>query len=285
MQSVPHGRKACWWVTGPRCFLNRTCVFQLGGKRSGNVRKFSLSFTSYPDSQTDKTVLGADFFLSPGHSPQTLGKGGTSNWKALGLCCSWCWSLHGRARPPQEGIECPDAGNWVGSLALVSLSGSGEEQLPKKRYARLIGPDLSIQTQIPSPAPGLLLPSKSSDRVSSEAPEPEKRPLTRSLTESMASGNPAAMRAVIQEEEEGVPPPNYITHCPPDFNEMKEEAARHSELQWKVYFNHRINGIHGVGYQQYNGTAHSPSLHGFCCFLIFFLWERELEDLSLWHLL
>lgn len=67
---------------------------------------------------------------------------------------------------------------------------------------------------------------------------------------------------------------------------MKEEAAKHSELQWKVYFNPRINVIHGVGYQKYNGTAHSPSLHGFCCFLIFFffLWERELEDLSLWPL-
>lgn len=56
---------------GLRSFPNRTRVFQLGGKRLGNVRKYSLSFISFPDSQPDKIVLGADFFLSPGHSPNS----------------------------------------------------------------------------------------------------------------------------------------------------------------------------------------------------------------------
>lgn len=52
---------------------------QLGGKRLGNVRKYSLSSISYPDSQTDKTVLGADFSLSPNswkgwhYQPESLG--------------------------------------------------------------------------------------------------------------------------------------------------------------------------------------------------------------------
>lgn len=65
----------------------------------GEIREF----TSYPDSQTDKTVLSVDFFLSPGHSPQTLGKGGTNNWNAWDACCSWCCSLRGRACLTQEG--------------------------------------------------------------------------------------------------------------------------------------------------------------------------------------
>lgn len=45
------------------------------------------------------------------------------------------------------------------------------------------------------------------------------------------------MRAVIQEEEG--PHPLIILHTVPlDFKEMKEEAAKHSELQWNMYFNH-----------------------------------------------
>ena len=41
----------------------------------------------------------------------------------------------------------------------------------------------------------------------------------------MVSRNPAAMRAVIQEEKERAPSPNYITHCPTRFKKDERKGS------------------------------------------------------------
>lgn len=149
------------WVTGLGSFPNRTCVFQLGGKRLGKVRKHSLSFYLFAlTSQLNKPQRSFSSI-----SPQTLGKDGATNRGAStqqgpqllhlcpSQCCSQRCSLHSRAprniwrnrdlllgklrnAPTQFSAERPATG-----LAPSSLPGRREDDLNQKlkRYEEQSG--------------------------------------------------------------------------------------------------------------------------------------------------
>ena len=115
------------WVTGLGSFPNRTCVFQLGGKRLGKVRKHSLSFYLFAlTSQLNKPQLSFSLqYLSPNPRKGWRYQQGSLNstgaptptpvpepvlFPALFLAQQGSPKYLKKQRPPAgEAAECPDS--------------------------------------------------------------------------------------------------------------------------------------------------------------------------------